>query len=161
MTKVNDDNLIKKDLYEIYENLYSAFHANKENNVFDSEFVKKFKYLPSEVAKALKILDSNNLKKENSDKSKNIRNEILNISSIDLLREFYYKELSQIFDANIDEDDASKILNSISVHELKYLYSLISSIPIKSRKNKKDIIYMFKYYFDDEARADAMAQTLK
>ena len=154
-----NDNLIKKDLYEIYKYLYDVFSVNNVNDVFNCKLTNKFRYLPSEVAKVLEISDT---KKKTVKRSKEeVVNKVLDISNVNSLREFYYQNLSKLFNADIDEETKNKILNSISINELKYLYSIISSIPITSGKNKKDIIYMFKYYFDDEARTDAMTKNLK
>lgn len=154
-----NDILIKKDLYEIYKYLYYVCNDSHTKEVFSSKLTNKFKYLPSEIATILEIPDTREktIKKSKED----LGNGLPDISGINSLREFYYQNLSQLFNADIDEQTNNKILNSISINDLKYLYSLISSIPIKSGKNKKDIIYMFKYYFDDEARTDAMTKNLK
>ncbi|MCX7748221.1 MAG: hypothetical protein N2645_15245 [Clostridia bacterium] len=157
-----NDYLVRKDLYEIYTSIYNTLNFDSAKEIYSTKLISKFKYPPSEVAKVLEIavdatMPKNSRKKSNTE----IQTEISNISCLDALRDYYYKNLARLFNADIDEDTSNKILSSLNVGELKYLYSLISPIPIKSGKTKKEIIYMFKYYFDDEARTDAMTRNLK
>ena len=160
----NSEELIKKDLYEIYEYLYELLNVQDANKIFSSKLIKKFRYLPCEIADVLGVIDRQMKEDKSRDQVKikpnNIRNNIANICDLNSLREFYYENLSGLFIANVNEDIARSILNSITIKELKYLYSLISPIPIKSGKSKKDIIYLFKNYFDDEARTNNMVQKL-
>lgn len=72
------------------------------------------------------------------------------------MRSYYYNSLSNLFS---DIED-SQFINMITLPELKYLYSIISNIPIQKRKTKLDIYYMIKNYFDNEARTQDMIKNL-
>ncbi|QPR66636.1 hypothetical protein I6G82_15270 [Lysinibacillus macroides] len=145
-----------KALHEIYAALYPLVQTSEGKKMFNTKIVKNFKYTPDEVAEMFLVSENTENKKE---KKESIREEILNITQLDELRKYYYESLSGLFSTEENDSSATKI-NTITIAELKHLYAIISTVPIQSRKTKKDIVYMIKNYFDNEARTKDMMKNL-
>lgn len=158
----NNNTEIKKDLYDIYAYFKLISENTTIENVYKKQFLNKFKYSLDEVSKSLGLNDIEPNDNTNSKKKvvKSLNKETSEICNIYSLREFYYRNFEQLFYADVDEKYEKKILKSVTVEELKRLYTIISTVPIKKNKKKKDIIYMFKYYFDDESRTNDIGKKL-
>jgi hypothetical protein len=152
---------IKKDLYEIYTYLKLVSENDSMKDIYTKHFLDKFKYSLEEVSEALELSSTGaSVTKSKKKGDGDLNKETSNISNISSLREFYYANFEQLFSVEGNEEYEKKVLSSITVEELKRLYYIISTIPIKKNKKKKDIIYMFKNYFDDESRTNDMNNKL-
>jgi len=149
-------NSIKNDLFYVYDVLYTSI--KQDGVLFDKKLTCRLKHTPEQVRKALELdgdeLITKNMPKQNTKKEERTQS----IENIDTLRDFYYEELKAIYDNSLEEDKRGKILNSISLEELKRLCSIISSVPITKGESKKNIIDRLRYYFDDEARTASLVK---
>jgi hypothetical protein len=146
-------NNIKNDLLYVYDVLYTSI--KQDSMLFDKKLTCKLKYTPGQVREALGLDDELTIKntpKQNTKKEERTQN----ITSINMLRNFYYEVLKAIYDYSLEEDKRTKVLNSISSDELKRLYSIISNVPITKSESKKGIVDKLRYFFDDEARTASL-----
>lgn len=151
-----DKKAMENDLIEIYEALYPLIRTSAIQTLFNAKLIKRFKYTPEEVREILLAPESKEVKKEKKEKKEVLRDEIANITQVDELRDYYYNSLSLLF----SEKEGTQSLNMVTLAELKYLNSIISNVPIQSRKTKTDLYYMIKNYFDNEARTQDMMKNL-
>ncbi|MHC1685828.1 MAG: hypothetical protein AB6733_23350 [Clostridiaceae bacterium] len=153
-----DSNKIKKDLYDIYSYFKHISDSDFTQNIFTKSFLDKTKHSLDDILEALGLNDTKtNMSAVNKDK---IKKEISKITDISLLRDFYYINLAQLFYGDADEFYVNKVINSIPRSELMRLYGIISTIPIKRNKSRKDILQMLKNYFDDESRTNDINKKL-
>lgn len=153
-----DYETIRKDLYAIYVQLYPVFTDGKLKGFIDADLIGKFKYTPQQILEALTAEEGPEVVEQVEEVEKE-KMEVMKITTKDELRNYYKNYLAKIFDTKTDAKTASKIEKSITIKELKYLYSILSPVPFKQRK-KKDILYQFKYYFDNEVRMHEMIKKL-
>ncbi|MGF0111030.1 hypothetical protein [Clostridium sp. SGI.024] len=136
-----------KAVINILSELYSYIYANKE--LYNSKFTK---YTPEEVNKAIgKIESEKTLVKEKNNSI--IRNEILNIKTKEEVERFYINNLT--YDHS-NQDSKKKCLKNFTVDELKYLYNIILSTPLKKKVTKSEVLYSIENYFESINRVMSM-----
>lgn len=128
---------------ELYTELYEVKHIYKE---------KYFKYTP-EDAKALIeniIQEADRLPRSPGNE---IRQEIKDISTEDEVKKYFYKYL--VYDRN-NPEEKERILNQINTTELKRLYTILYSTPVKTKIRKAELMDFIGNYFASIDRALSM-----
>lgn len=129
--------------------LYNELARYKDSEVFRKSY---FKYSSEEIDKTIqKIINQEN---ENAEvKKKVVREEILNIDSIEMAKKFYLENL--VYDKN-EEGAKQKCLKNISLDELKVLYNRVYEKEARSRITKEEVLSLIEKYFNSIDRALSM-----
>ncbi|WP_020620582.1 hypothetical protein [Paenibacillus daejeonensis] len=78
------------------------------------------------------------------------------IKDQDALRDYYNNSLRLYFDANSTAETQNEILKSISLTDLRYMYSLISPLPLPASRKKAEILQLLRMYFENESRTRSL-----
>lgn len=134
---------ILQSLLKIYKEMYLSKELFNKNNL---------KYTPEEVENVINNLSVE--QKPTSQRNQNaIRESILSIVTADEVKSFYLENL--LYDHS-DSKSKEECLKNISVDELKYLYSILYSSPVRTTIRKKDLLDLIEKYFDSIDRAFSM-----
>jgi len=134
---------ILQSLLKIYKEMYLSKELFNKNNL---------KYTPEEVENVINNLSVE--QKPTSQRNQNvIRESILSIVTADEVKTFYLENLS--YDHS-DSKSKEECLKNISVDELKYLYSILYSSPVRKTIRKIDLLDLIEKYFDSIDRAFSM-----
>jgi hypothetical protein len=135
-------------LFSLYKDMYDA------KSLFNKSY---FKYTPDQVFKELKneltdtIADSS--KDVEISKSLVIRDEILSLKNeMDVLN---FMKKNFIYDNNA-VDARENLLKSYSTEELKHMYNILYSSPLRSKVRKSDVLTTIEKYFDSMDRIRSM-----
>ena len=142
----NLDN-IKKDLIGLYTDIYLLSKNEVAINFFSKDLLKKLRYKPEEIVKALEF--SNVLTERSKQK---IKNEFMEIQTKEQVLAYFKEYLLPICQPDIGEENKNIILKSITLEEIRYLYKIIFDIPLPDNCRKIDAIYKIKDFFDNEER---------
>ncbi|MGG2196820.1 hypothetical protein [Paenibacillus validus] len=82
--------------------------------------------------------------------------EIEKIKDQNALRSYYNNSLRHYFDTNSTEEMKNAILKSVSLNDLRYLYSLISPITLPQSRKKTEILQLLRMYFENESRTRSL-----
>lgn len=140
----------KKDqaIFEMLLDIYSKIYENKE--FYNPKFTK---YTLEEVSESLNKYLIKKEKSKEKEKILVVRDEILKIKSEDDLYKFYVENLT--YDIN-EKSGERECLKRINIEELKYLYYIILSTPLKKNTKKIEVLQMIKNYFDSVGRVISM-----
>ncbi|MGG1654372.1 hypothetical protein ACIFOF_24740 [Paenibacillus sp. NRS-1780] len=141
-------NEIIQALFSLYKDMYDA------KNLFNKAY---FKYSPDQVFKELKeeLADVSIDTSKNADVSKSsvLRDEILSLK--DEMDVMNYAKKTFVY-SNDDIDTRDNILKSFSTEELKHMYNILYSSPLRSKVRKTDILTAIEKYFDSMDRVRSM-----
>lgn len=152
---MRNDEKIKRDIYELYQVLYTIGQNNQSSGFLSTEILSKLKYEPDEVKKVLDF-DEHIIKKNNQA----ISLEIASINTREEAVKYFRDNLAQIFQPEISENAKNNILKKITAEELKHLYHIIFGITLKGKCKKTDIIYKIKEFCEDEKRTADLTKNL-
>lgn len=147
---------IKKDLINIYNDLYPLVKMEGAEKFFSSNTIKRFKYTPEEIEEALNSDKNKYPKKDNTIKSEIIEE----IQTLDQVRDFFNNNLLLICQSHISDVEKQIALRKYSLEEIKHLYSIVFNITLPKKCKKIDIIYSLKKYFDNEKRTADLIKIL-
>ncbi|MGL4738510.1 MAG: hypothetical protein ACRCW2_13750 [Cellulosilyticaceae bacterium] len=156
------DQEIKEALYEIYCILKDVASTASGKRLLSSQIAEQLIYGKNEVKQALtaemstkgKQTTTKEAVKKQSTKqtTSKVSERLRQITDSTGVRQIYEKELAQWFDPKLSQKGKDQLLRSFTAADLGYLYSLISSVGVKSTTKKVDLMKMFKSYYDDERR---------
>lgn len=152
---MNNSERIKRDIYDLYDVFYSIGQNDETSSLLSTEILKKLKYKPIDVKKALD-LEEHTVKKSNQD----ISSEISFISTREQAVKYFNDNLEHIFQPDITEIEKSEILKKVTAEELKHLYYMVFGITWKGKCKKVDIIYKIKEFCEDEKRTADLTKSL-
>ncbi|KJD46805.1 hypothetical protein [Paenibacillus terrae] len=141
-------NEVVQALFSVYKDMYDA------KSLFNKSY---FKYTPNQIFKELKdeltdtFVDSS--KDIEVSKSVVIRDEILSLKNeMDVLN---FMKNNFIYDNNAI-DARETLLKSFSTEELKHMYNMLYSSPLRSKVRKSDVLTAIEKYFDSMDRIRSM-----
>lgn len=140
--KQKEQNLLRNFL-ELYTELYVVKDLYKE---------KYFKYTPEEAQILVDGIICERDKQPTISKNE-LRQEIKNISTEEEVKNYFYNHL--MFDRS-NSEEKNACLNQISTNELKYLYAILYSTPVKSKIRKVELLDAIEKYFASIDRALSM-----
>ncbi|MGL4345702.1 MAG: hypothetical protein ACRCTE_10935 [Cellulosilyticaceae bacterium] len=147
---------IQEAVYAVYSILKDVVGTKGGRSMLSPDIVDKLCYSKEEVRKVLGSKQTNT--KETSPKISPRIGDIIDSAGV---RKLYYEEIIKLFDPKLAESTKNTIKRGLKVDDLVYLYSLISSVGAKRIKNKQELLYMFKEYYDNEVRTADMNRKLK
>lgn len=150
----NFDN-IKKDLISLYTDMYLLSRSEVAVNFFSKDLLKKLRYKPEEIEKALEL--SNVMAEKSKQK---IKKEIMEIQTKEQVLAYFKEYLMPICQPDIGQEDKNIILKSITLDEIKHLYNIVFDMPLKDKCKKVDAIYKIKDFFDSEERTADLTKYL-
>ncbi|MEG0086893.1 MAG: hypothetical protein RR817_10510, partial [Niameybacter sp.] len=162
---------IKEDLYELYGCLKEMASVSGSEHFFAPYILEKLTYPLQEVQSALEERDvtqpqvqpqpmalsgmptaSGNEKKDGMKLSEKVR-QIVDAAGVE---SFYKAELMPLFDKTLEDAVREQRLRKVTANDLKYLYSLMATVPLKGKKTKQEILQLIKKHFDNAARTEDM-----
>ncbi len=138
---------IKKDLISLYTDFYHMSQSEAAIHFFNKDMLRKIRYKPEEIEKALEL--SNTIAEKSKQKMKT---EIIEIRTKEQVLEYFTKNLLPICQPDIAEETRNRILKTVTLEDIRYLYSIIFEIPLPDKCKKMDAIYKIKDFFDNEER---------
>ena len=96
---MKNEKLIKEDLFEIYKTLKDITANEVTSKMFSKDFLKKFKYSVEDIYTVLELNNAENIKTTLEIK---LNEKIINIRDLDSLRTFYYQNLAEICNAQVE-----------------------------------------------------------
>lgn len=150
---MNNSEKIKQDIFDLYEVFYTIKENEKTSCFLGTEILKKLRYEPDEVKKALNIEKN---KKANQD----FPSEISFISTREQAVKYFNDNLEHIFQPDISETEKNTILKKVTSEELKHLYYIIFGITWKGKCKKENILYKIKEFCEDEKRTVDLTKNL-
>lgn len=137
----------ERDILQDLLKLYTDMYPSKE--LFNKAY---FKYAPEEMAKI--IDDFLTIKEVTPQQGRNVvRESIQSIQTVEEVGKFYLENLQ--FDSS-DEKSKEECLKSISLNELKHLYNILFSSPIRANIRKNELLELIRNYFESIDRALSM-----
>ncbi|MFT8323625.1 MAG: hypothetical protein ABF649_22490 [Bacillus sp. (in: firmicutes)] len=134
---------ILQSLLKLYIDMYPS------KNLFNKTY---FKYTPEDIKKVFSLIISEN--QESSQKNRNrIRESILSINTEDEVKNFYLENL--LYNQS-DIKFKEECLKRISLDELKHLYSILFSSPLRTNIRKNELLDLIRSHFDSIDRAKSM-----
>lgn len=152
---MNNSEKIKQDIFDLYEVFYTIGENEKTSCFLGTEVLKKLKYEPDEVKKALNIE-----RNENKKASQEFSSEISLISTREQAVKYFNDNLEHIFQTDISETEKNAVLKKVTSEELKHLYYIIFGITWKGKCKKVDILYKIKEFCEDEKRTVDLTKNL-
>lgn len=143
------ENMNKKeqDILQTILKLYCDLYPSRE--IFNKNY---FKFTPEELENVIKNLHEE--QKPNLQKNQNgISESILSIKTVGEVKSFYLENLR--YDRS-DSKSKEECLKNITGEELKYLYSILYSSPIRTKIRKVELLDLIEKYFDSIDRAFSM-----
>lgn len=141
-------NEIIQSLFSFYKQMYDS------KDLFNKSY---FKYSPDQVFKELKNELTNvsidNLKNTEVSKNLILREEIASLKDEKDVKH-YFK--NNAFYSSDETDIRENILKNFSTEELKYIYNILYSSPLRSKVRKTDILIAIEKYFDSMDRVRSM-----
>lgn len=142
----NYDN-IRKDLINLYTDLYLISQSEAALSFFSKDILKKLRYKPEEIVKAFEF--SNSITEKSKQK---IKSEIMEIQTKEQVLAYFQEYLLPVCQPDIVEEKKNSILKNITLEEIRYLYKIIFGISLADKSKKIDAIYKIKDFFDNEER---------
>lgn len=169
---MKNNNSIKNDLYKLYLDIYNLSKTEVGYKIFNKTFLKKIKYKPEEIEDFLFNVDKkdsdllninckiNKLEKKVNFPTSYIRKEILDIHNKDDVRKYLEENIFVIYKDNIVLEEKNKVLRSISLVELRYLYKITFEIDLPKNIKKNDILQAFRSYYNNMDRTIDLSKNL-
>lgn len=143
MVNKNKEKEIIKNLLNLYNDMY------KSKKLFNSSY---FKYEPEEVEALFKsiLYSEDNLTEAKTPK---VSESVLSLKTDEEVRNFYNLNLKHNYNSELDRKNC---LSKISLNDLKYLYSILYSTPVRSNASKNELLNLIEKYFSRIDRAMVM-----
>lgn len=146
---------VKKDLLNLYNDLYCLSQCEAANKLFNKKILRSLKYKPEEVEEVLESVGVIHEKKKSV-----ISLEIGNIQTIEQVKVYFEENLSLVCQPGVTDEEKSNILKKITLEELKYLYQIIFGIPLADKCKKINAVYKIKDFFENEKRTADLTKNL-
>jgi hypothetical protein len=128
--------------------LYVDMYPSKE--LFNKVY---FKYSPQDVEKTIISLQEEKTPSPNTKRKKTLKEAISSIHSEDQVHSYYLRNLQ--YDRN-DSKSKESCLKKITLEELKHLYCILYTSPLKSSLRKSDVLDLIERYFASIERARSL-----
>jgi len=143
----NNREEIKRDLISLYTYIHSLSQSEGAIHFFGKDILKKVRYKPEEIVKALEF--SNAMTEKPKQK---IKTEINEIKTREQVLAYFKENLLPVCQPDIVEGERNAVLKNVTLEEIRYLYKIIFDIPPANTCKKIDAIYKIKDFFDNEER---------
>ncbi len=155
---VENEEKIKKDLINLYSEMYMLCQSEYANKFFAKDMIKKLKHKPEVIEKLLNGPQKKIIKKNNKVKKKN--SEILKIETTEDAIEYCNTNLLDIFNPDRSEIENKSLINKVTADELKHLYKVIYGIEFKGKAKKDEILRVIKRFIYDKTRTNDLGKKL-
>ena len=136
----NKERAILQNLLKLYVDMYPA------KDLFNKLY---FKYSPEDVEKTINSLQQKEKPSSQNRKTK-IKDEISSIKSEHQVLSYYMKNLQ--YNRN-DKKSKDTCLKKVTLEELKYLYKILYTSPLRKNTRKNEILDLIEKYFASIDRA--------
>ena len=153
---MKNSNKIKKDVLALYSILYPMDETERQilARLFSKDVLKLLRYTPSEVEIALSLEnDSCTISSSTTGIEQSIKDK-------EDVRIYVFTHFGEISKHMMSEEKIAENLSSISLNDLKYMYSLLIDVPLNGKITKKSVLYKIFEFFDAEKRIDDFTKNL-
>jgi hypothetical protein len=140
----NKEQNILQSLLKLYVDMYPS------KELFNKVY---FKHSPQDVENTIISLQEEKKPSPNTKRKKTTREVIASIHSEDQVHSYYLQNLQ--YDRN-DRKSKESCLKKITLEELKHLYSILYTSPLKSSLRKSDVLDLIERYFSSIDRARSL-----
>lgn len=156
---------LMQELMKVYSEIYDLKESCKRNTSNElyyrlSKIIENAKYPPDTIECVLnnkkEMGSSNNQKKRACNNIKNISPRILEIVTEEQVKKYYNEVLSAYYKPDFTEEEKAGLLKGITLADLMYLVSIITTVRIPKGKKKSELLYIIRRYVDSVSRTEAM-----
>lgn len=157
-SKVQYDHIIL-DLFCLFKEMKSDIQSHDNYDLIVKK-IRQFDYteeqLDAVIAHYTKKINRRSSKPNNKSRSKKISKSISEIKDVNQLRDFYHDILRKYFNPSSSDEQKKEILNSVTLNDLIYLHSLISSVKLPQSRKKTEVLSLLRMYFENESRTNSL-----